>query len=280
MKTKLKQLAQASVLLTTLIASTQASASLIVRDGGMVYDDVLDITWLLDANYAKTSGYAADNQNGSANSTSTNIQADGRMGWDAAITWSEQLVYAGFDDWRLPTLQPLSCAGQTNCTDDFNYPFAYDGSRDHGSNITSPMSELAYMFNVNLALPGQCDPVLSTADTCVTNDAWTRYYQQNIPASFIDAATGDTVEVDNLMGERYWYDLEYKNNIGVSSWVFGMYDGSQGHNGKSNSMYAWAVRDGDVANSAGSEVPEPGSLALFGLVMLGLGARRFTSASN
>ena len=36
------------------------NAALIDRGGGLIYDDVLDITWLQDANYAQTSGYDAD----------------------------------------------------------------------------------------------------------------------------------------------------------------------------------------------------------------------------
>jgi len=34
-----------------------SNAGLIDRGEGMIYDDVLDITWLQDSNYAKTSGY-------------------------------------------------------------------------------------------------------------------------------------------------------------------------------------------------------------------------------
>lgn len=64
-----------------------ANANLEARAGGMVYDDVLDITWLADANYAATSGY----------------DQDGRMNFSAANTWAAGLSYGGYDDWRLPT---------------------------------------------------------------------------------------------------------------------------------------------------------------------------------
>ena len=53
--------------LGVFVAGT-ASATLILRSAGMVYDDDLDITWLGDANYAMTSGY----------------DADGHMGWQEA----------------------------------------------------------------------------------------------------------------------------------------------------------------------------------------------------
>src|SRR3989304_7183632 len=68
-----------------------AKAELIDRGGGLIYDTDLDVTWLQDANYAKTSGY----------------DIDGNMHWDEATVWVENLTYGGYDDWRLPiTVQP------------------------------------------------------------------------------------------------------------------------------------------------------------------------------
>ena len=53
----------------------------------MVYDTTLNITWLADWNYAMTSGF----------------DVDGAMDWTTAKNWANNLVYGGFDDWRLPT---------------------------------------------------------------------------------------------------------------------------------------------------------------------------------
>jgi hypothetical protein len=39
---------------------SSAHAALVDRGGGMIYDDVLRITCLADASYAKTSGYDTD----------------------------------------------------------------------------------------------------------------------------------------------------------------------------------------------------------------------------
>ncbi len=87
-----------------------AQADLIDRGNGLIYDSAQDITWLQDANYAKTSGYAAANATDTRYTAHTNttntILPSGRMGWTAANTWVNQLVYEGFDDWRLPTLSP------------------------------------------------------------------------------------------------------------------------------------------------------------------------------
>jgi hypothetical protein len=48
---------------------SQSDAELIDRGGGLIYDTVLDIKWLQDANYAQTSGY----------------DDDGRMNWYTAV---------------------------------------------------------------------------------------------------------------------------------------------------------------------------------------------------
>lgn len=67
-----------------------AHAAFIDLGGGLVYDDVLDITWLADANYAQTSGY----------------DADGLMTWDQANTFITTLNYGGIGGWRWPTFDP------------------------------------------------------------------------------------------------------------------------------------------------------------------------------
>ena len=42
------------------LITLSANAALYDRGNGLIYDDVLDITWLQDANHAKTSGYDRD----------------------------------------------------------------------------------------------------------------------------------------------------------------------------------------------------------------------------
>jgi hypothetical protein len=74
---------------TCLMASSfNSNAALVERLGGQaVYDTDLDITWLADANYSKTSGH----------------DSNGRMSWDDASAWATSLTIGGFTDWRLPT---------------------------------------------------------------------------------------------------------------------------------------------------------------------------------
>lgn len=103
-----------------------ANAALWDRGGGLIYDDVQDITWLQDANYAKTSGYDSD---GAMNMPGAEAWADGLEYYDSVrgVTW---------DDWRLPT------------TVNGPWEFGYDGTTTGGYNITT--SEMGYMYYVNL----------------------------------------------------------------------------------------------------------------------------------
>jgi len=89
--------AVSALFVVALGASSAANANLIDRGGGMIYDQDLNITWLADANYAKTSGY----------------DADGQMNWSQAMTWANNLSYGGYTDWRLPASD--TCVN-SNCT--------------------------------------------------------------------------------------------------------------------------------------------------------------------
>ena len=104
---------------TTLDLSTSVNAALIERLGGLAYyDDVADLTWLADANYAQTIGR----------------DADGLMSWYTATTWLDNLNVGGHTGWRLPTTPQFD----TSCS------FSH-GSGDSGSNcIGSEMGNLFY----------------------------------------------------------------------------------------------------------------------------------------
>ncbi|TAK61571.1 DUF1566 domain-containing protein [Methylobacter sp.] len=101
-----------------------AQATLIDRGNGMIYDSAQNITWLQDANYAKTSGY----------------DSDGLMNWNNATVWAAGLVYQGYDDWRLPT---ITDTGPSGCN------FANSGT-DCGYNVDTSSSELAHLFFIDL----------------------------------------------------------------------------------------------------------------------------------
>jgi hypothetical protein len=60
---------------------------LIDNGDGTVTDIDTGLMWMKDANYAYTSGY----------------DDDGKMLWDDAMAWADGLIFAGYDDWRLPS---------------------------------------------------------------------------------------------------------------------------------------------------------------------------------
>ena len=204
-------------LLLSLNAVT-ASATLIDRGNGLLYDTVLSVTWLQDANYAKTSGY----------------DADGQMNWSGATTWAANLVYGGFSDWRLATNTPVNGTS-------FNTNYSFNGTTDVGYNITSPKSELAYMYNVNLGLKDYVSATnVSQASTFgVFGNGTFNGVNQN---SYGQANVGP---VNNLQAHAYWSGAEYSPGSG-NAWVFYTHYGYQ-VNGIYNSyqLYAWAVRSGE-----------------------------------
>jgi hypothetical protein len=135
----MRRLIQTIGTVAAVLAAAPAPAALFDRGGGMIYDDVLNITWLSDWNYAVTSGYAATNVGGSG---SNEIKADGGMGWDAANNWANNLVYGGFNDWRLPsTLQP-----DPSCDDSLEAGAPY-GVQSFGYNCTG--SEMGHNYYRN-----------------------------------------------------------------------------------------------------------------------------------
>ena len=189
----------------------ETQAALHNRGGGMIYDDVLDITWLWDANYAKTSGY----------------DSDGLMNWYEAMAWVEQLNYGGYNDWRLPSalnkegLAPdaLGCSSLVDCPD----------------------SELGYMFHVNYGF-GVDNPVTS-ADKIPAAPSSPPYKLINNMGLFTNVMAfhywfGTEHAVYTTNAWFFWFD-----DVGYPIYLpKDMNEVGQ----RPQPRYAWAVRDGDV----------------------------------
>ena len=111
-------------LIFLLLLSFNTSAALYDRGNGLIYDDVLDITWLQDANYSQTSGF----------------DADGRMGWNAANTWTSQLQYAGYDGWRLASAGNPPASNLNVTTGELGHMFYINLGNTAGSSILSNLS--------------------------------------------------------------------------------------------------------------------------------------------
>ena len=88
------------------------------RGFGLIYDVARDITWLQDANYAKTIGHTKD----------------GQMTWYQAMAWVKSLVYWGVPGWRLPSALNSDGTGPcigTNCDDsELGFLFLVEGKTD------------------------------------------------------------------------------------------------------------------------------------------------------
>jgi hypothetical protein len=232
----------------------QAQAALVDRGGGMLYDTVLNITWLQDANYAKTSGFDADGQ------LPWDFGLNSSPGWrpragNVAMAWVDNLVYGGYSDWRLPRHRPVNGSTYTF------WPSSTDGSTDSGYNIPSSFSELSHMYYVNLGLKGRYNPDGSSRS------------DYGIFGNGASSGQNDVGLVKNLQSFPYW---SLGNGVPI---IFIPSDGAQympvmlnaQFYGEETGFFAWAVRDGDVA-----VVPVPGSIALLagGLALLGVMTRR------
>ena len=226
-----------AILILGLSISNGANASLIARAGGMVYDDVHNITWAADANLFQTQaasnpllvsqiiaangGVIYDTPNaydtvpnsGIYTLTSADFNpSTGTMTWWGAQAWVNNLSLGGVAGWTLPI------------TADASNP------KDFGYNITtSQMGDLFY---------NQLGGVTYSSITITHNANYNLF--------------------SNVQNYVLWLNNEYMYNLS-GAWHFVTNYGSQySISNKDTQLYAWAVRPGDVA-----AVPLPGSVWLF-----------------
>jgi hypothetical protein len=251
-----------SLLLLLLISSHNSYAALVDRGGGMIYDSTLNVTWLQNANYAATElSDARVQQIISAvptlyghTLTASDFLKDGngsytgRMTWWAGLAWTDQLVYGGYSDWRLPNVLPVNGSN-------YNYTWSINGATDRGYNISAPRSafpgstgsEMANLFYDSLKNKG-----LVTVDGYYGQPGWG--LQNTGPFSNID------------IGYYYWTSKEYHDLTDTDhAMFFNFMLGSQSDNWRIANQYAWAVRSGDVA-----AVPLPAAVWLLGSGLIGL----------
>jgi hypothetical protein len=90
---------------------------LIDRGHGLLYDVLRDVTWLQDANYAKT----------------IRRTPDGQMTWPDAMGWVAGLSYRGITGWRLPDARAENGSGphemENSPEGEFGHLFLVAGTR-------------------------------------------------------------------------------------------------------------------------------------------------------
>lgn len=244
-----------------VLACSSANAALISRLSGQAYwDDVLNITWLADANLADTNSFGV-----------AGINPDGSMNWNTADSWIAAVnatSYLGVNTWRLPTVAPLNGIGfvivgvnYDGSTDGQSYNVGAPGSAYPGSTA----SEMAHLFYTTLGNIGGTyvngdgtGCALPPYPHCLTNDGpfsnfvASRYWSGTAGPSGFEGAT------------RFYFEF----NRGYQAIVPTQY---------TNAMHAWAVSSGDPLAAT---VPIPAAVWLLGsaLGMLGVLKRRRATA--
>jgi hypothetical protein len=210
-----------------------------------LYDTVLNVTWLRNANAGAGSAY---DDTGYGGSTTT----DGKMSWGNAQAWAANLTVGSYGGWRLPTMIDTGAAGcdlayvGTDC----NYNVqTKSGNKTQFQAGQTVYSEMASLFYDTLGNKGQFN----------TSGA--------LQSGYGLANTGD---FQNLRSDSYWSGLEYAPDTGYA-WNFSTRYGGQYTGNKPGSLYALAVRDGDVL---ATPIPATAWLMLSGIGVLGAAARR------
>lgn len=198
----------AMLLVAGLSATAPTQAALHDRGGGLIYDDVSDVTWQKNANLLNTNPfgriYGLDYGPDSFGNPTSIIYAGGTADLGGALAWIAAMNaanYLGYSDWRLPSALNL------------------DGSGPCGpSNCVN--SEIGQLFYGELGgTAGQ--PILNSTDP-------------------------DLSLFENIQSNRYWTSTDWGSN-GLQ-WYFDMNNGIQwGVTKFTGTLSVWAVRSGDVA---------------------------------
>ena len=185
-----------------------------------------------------------------------NADVNGRQTWAVANEWANNLTYGGYDDWRLPTIGDTGNLGCSSVLGNFS---------DCGYNVRTVIdgvtySEMAHLLSVTLGNKGKCTPGYSS---CIPQPNWG---MTNV-GGFQGMSSGN-----------YWSGTEAASSS-TKAWYFDTSEGYQGEAAKTNSLYAMAVRSGNVMIPGfvpTETVPEPKTLILILVALIGLGIVRRT----
>lgn len=245
--------------------SFTAGAALHDRGNGLIYDDVLDITWSQDANPAGTQGL------GIVWPSFGDDLGDvlGYMTFSDARSWIDEMNqsrYKGYNDWRLPSVSPLNgdyfvmgnqITGCNGLICDYGYNIGAPDTNYSGSTA----SELAYMFHTNL---GNYSLELPSGATNTTSCHSEKPY-----------CLANTSHFYNLSPDRYWTETLANPPLVSGShpnyFVYSMKLGRQEYRPENTYALVWPVRDGDIVSNTVPPHPVP-SFQWWALVLLNIGS--------
>lgn len=224
----------------------------------LVYDDVLDITWMADANLISNFVWAPhilDSPEISSQWVQGLNSYDGGAGW------------LGVNTWRLPTMSPLNGSSFTGTV-------TYDGSSDAGFQLSAPIginnpngqsagfigSELAYHYYNNFGGTGYCSGTGNQCQTVAPSELWGL-------AGASDPNNYLTLFYNTDSARTYRSGTRIGRNVFVFNMSMGLQHSFPSH--ASGGGRAWVVADGDVTQYATAQgeyfliTPIPSSILLF-----------------
>lgn len=194
-----------SLVLLIIVTSSNGDAALINRGSGMIYDDELDITWMADAGLARSEIITGIN-------------------WDNAVDWADNLVFAGYSDWRLPHMDVNNDGVITDCLapvleiscrdNEYKYMFKYNeikltspgdfvniGTNHYWSGTQNPVfPNLAYLTNFNTGFMGTTSKITTNRNAWAVRDGDVSVVP--LPASIYLLGSG-LLGVFGLASKRY-----------------------------------------------------------------------------
>lgn len=201
---------KATLTVACLCFAATAQAAFHNRGGGLIYDDVLNITLLEDANYSakelsnsRVTGIIAAVPTVGEHQLTTDdffLHTDDNwyMTWWGAVAWAGQLAYGGYNDWRL-----------------FRTDFSQDGCSD---------------------------------SSCLTDGEPGHLYFTPPPDGLGEDIFSGPFE--NIQSFAYWTGTEspvFSTPQNLWAWGFNFEDAWELPGPATNLTLAWAVRDGDVS---------------------------------